>query len=171
MKTGISAFIFLFLFANDSLAQMKKTHETVNELGGQLGFSDQNSKSIEFGVNYYWSINNDFACGKLHAHNFGPFACGEINFVKGITYIGEKAGFNYHFNNIYSVQISPTVEHFAKKDFRVGGDVGVSLLGIYAYYGYYLPIGPEKIPGTSPSRFGVRLVFNMAPVETTPFGE
>ena len=143
---------------------------THNDPGVQLGYAFMKSSMLDAGVNYYRSINPNTKKGQgLLAYTFGPFASADLYFINGITYAGERGGIHFHYLNITSLQVNAAIEHIHAKDWRAGSDIGLSFFGIMLYYGYYFPIGNNTMPGVSPGRFGVRLIFNCAPIYTTPF--
>ena len=170
MKKIILLFYFLLITAN--CFSQDGSRVTDHHLGYQLGYFYAKENTIDAGLNYYWSINPKFNVNGNYyykTHTFGPFACADLNFVNHTAYVGQRFGFNYHYYSMVSFHISPAIEHYTQQDFRVGGDVGVSFFGLCFYYGYYVPVGNFILPGISYSRFGIRCVFNMAPVNTTPF--
>lgn len=164
--------LFLFLSLSANCFSQKSNWLTDHQIGGQLGYYYSKINTIDAGLNYYWSINpspGNNRKNNWNTHTFGPFACADLNFIHGTCYVGERFGFNYHYRSMVSFNICPAIEHIAKNDFRLGTDVGVSVFGFLLYYGYYSPIGSEKMEGISAHRIGIRIVFNMATLNTTPY--
>jgi hypothetical protein len=88
------------------------------------------------------------------------------------AYFGQRIGMNFHImpfldngsptnTELFAIRISPAVEHHGQGNWLVGGDMGISLLGVYPFYSFYTPIGNNRIKSNA-YRIGIRFVINGA---------
>jgi hypothetical protein len=140
--------------------------------GLQFGYANFGYNQLEFGLNHYWSYVKSFDPTKEKftelSHTFGP-SLSAIAVYKNNSafYVGPKLGFNYAFPNALSGRICPSIEIFPGHGTYVGADAGASLLGIFFFYGYYAPLSSSALTGYNRHRFGIRIILNEAPVNTS----
>jgi hypothetical protein len=139
--------------------------------GIQCGYARFGYNQIELGLNHYWSYARHFTYGDsslTRSHTFGPFACATFVFKeKSGLYVAPKFGFNYAFPNMLSFRISPSIEYIPHHEWYAGFDVGGSLLGVFLFYGYYISLSDTELPGYSNNRFGIKIILNEAPFNTS----
>lgn len=139
--------------------------------GIQLGYARCGYNQVELGMNHYWSYvrHRNYDDSLLaRSHTFGPFASAAFTFKSGSgLYVGPKLGFNYAFPSMLSFRISPSVEYIPRHEWYAGCDIGVSLLGVYLYYGYYASLQSTEISGYNNHRIGIRFILNEAPFNTS----
>jgi len=133
--------------------------------GFQLGYQYSKVSKAELGLNLYhcWQNLSD------HFHVLGPYAVATGMSLDKTFYIGQQYGINYHFapmeNFVECYRICLGYENNRLGDHRIGGDIGMSVLGLFVFAGYYAPVSTYENKNISRFRFGIRFVFNGAPVE------
>lgn len=134
-------------------------------IGFQLGYSFPKQNKFEVGCNMYWS-SEEIKSSNLYAM-YGPYFSLTTISNLDMFHVGEQIGFNFHLYNydrpgFTRFRISPSFENNYDSDMRIGTDVGFSVLGLFFYYGYYIPVTKHEVPDISRSRLGVRFVFNLS---------
>lgn len=172
MKLNIILFILLYItsfcHAQDSIWHRPKHDDFITFPGAQLGYSYGGCSRLDIGANHYWCTRtySRFDNYVDMTHTFGPSASAIVLFSPQKTLVGFNAAFNYHFAWPYSPRINMAYENYFNGDQRIGADAGVSIVGVFAYAGYYQPIGKMETQDISRWRVGVRLVLNFALVNT-----
>jgi len=138
--------------------------------GFQLGYSYPGLSRIDVGANYYWVFVQitDKKTGDLQFHTVGPSAGLNMLLLPNRTIVGMQAGINYHLYLTVCPRININYENYFNGDQRIGAELGGSLAGLFAYAGYYLPVGHTETKGVSAFRLGLRFIFNMALIDAAP---
>lgn len=164
---AISFFIFLLAPSKMNAQNTVMDHAT----GLQFGYARFGYNQLEFGLNHYWSYVKNARYNTpavVWSHTFGPFVSASFLFKDGSgLYIGPKVGFNYSVPSVLSFRISPSIEYVPHHEWYGGCDVGGSLLGLFLYYGYYVSLGSTELPFYNNHRFGIRIILNEAPFNTS----
>lgn len=167
MKFLFPLIVLLCVFTRAKAQAPYSDHAT----GVQIGYARFGYNQVEFGLNHYWSYNrnqNYDTSAIQWSHTFGPFVSASFVFKNGSgLYVGPKIGFNYAVPSVLSLRISPSIEYVRNNEWYAGCDIGGSLLGLFLYYGYYYSMSPTELPEYNNHRFGIRFIFNEAPINTS----
>jgi hypothetical protein len=154
--------IIFFVFLTSLAFCQKKDSIYKKTFGCQLGYSYPRQYKIDFGGNCYWSAIPESGS---FAVVYGPCFSLATIFSSGKFHLGQQIGFNCHVVSdlmpfLGFIRVCPTFENNYDRDRRIGTDVGISIGGLYFYYGYYVPVNNHESSDISRSRFGIRYIFN-----------
>lgn len=160
---------FILFSMSYCFGQKERTWRSYKSFGVQAGYSNFGLGKIDAGLNYYWTKAKDMKGNneKAHYHTFGPSAGAATLLLRDRSIVGMLAGMNYHYGRTPCSRINIAYENYFNNDMRLGADVGLSLLGIFAYVGYYEPIGKYEMPEVKRFRIGIRIIFNQALINGT----
>ena len=167
MKFRLILFSILF-FTISSFSQTEKDWKAHKSVGIQAGYSNFGFGKIDAGINYYWTKVRDIVSkGKANYHTFGPSISAATLLLRDKSILGIHAAMDYHYGLTPCSRVNIAYEDYFNKDMRVGADVGLSLLGIFGYIGYYQPVGKVEMTGVTKFRIGIRIIFNQALINAT----
>ena len=167
MRIVLPALLFCCM-ADKAQNAIGRAPEVYRKPGIQFGYANMGQHRIEAGVNYYWTLVQSTRKKSTEFHTVGPSAGLNLLFLNGRSVTGMQAGLNYHLYHVVCPRIAIHYENYFNGDQRIGADLGASFAGFFIYAGYYPAIGNRRSEGVSAFRGGLRFVFNLVLIDSSP---